>query len=296
MGIEPQRAGRARWAMLPAATLALLLSTACLAAAPALAPTLAPTPAPGTSLHLEELTWTELRDRQAAGTTTVLVPIGGTEQSGPHIALGKHNTRVRLLAGLIALQLGHTVVAPVLAYVPEGAINPPTAHMRFTGTLTIPDAVFEALLEATARSLRQHGFRDVALLGDHGGYQKSLEKVANKLNREWAGVGTGGPRCRVHALLDYYHAAQAGHAELLATRGFGPAEIGSHAGLADTALMLATDPALVRKDQLARAAKAGASEGVAGDPRRASAELGQIGVDRIVEASVAALKARIGAR
>ena len=280
----PQRAGMARRAVLPAAALALVFSTACVAAANV----------PGTSLHLEELTWTELRDRQAAGTTTVLVPIGGTEQSGPHIALGKHNTRVRLLAGLIAQQLGQTVVAPVLAYVPEGSINPPTAHMRFTGTLSIPEAVFEALLEATARSLRQHGFRDVALLGDHGGYQKSLEKVANKLNREWS--GTAGPRCRVHALQDYYHAAQTGHAELLVARGFGAAEIGSHAGLADTALMLATDPALVRKDQLVRAAKAGASEGVAGDPRRASAELGQIGVAQIVEASVAALKARIAWR
>lgn len=289
---EPQRAGRARWAVLPAAALALVLSAACLAAVPT--PTTAPAAPPGTSLHLEELTWIELRDHQAAGTTTVLLPIGGTEQSGPHIALGKHNTRVRVLAGLIAQQLGHTVVAPVLAYVPEGAISPPAAHMRFTGTLSIPDAVFEAVLEATARSLRQHGFRDVALLGDHGGYQKSLDKVATKLNREWAGAG--GPRCRVHALPDYYHAAQAGHAELLAARGFGAAEIGSHAGLADTALMLATDPSLVRKDQLVRAARAGASEGVSGDPRRATAELGQIGVDRIVEASVAALRTRIAAR
>ena len=284
------RAGKVRWAALPAAVAALVLSTACFGATP----TTATASSPGTSLQLEELTWTELRDRQTAGTTTVLVPIGGTEQSGPHMALGKHNTRVRLLAGLIAQQLGHAVVAPVLAYVPEGAISPPTAHMRFTGTLSIPDAVFEALLEATARSLRQHGFRELALLGDHGGYQKSLEKVANKLNREWA--GDAGPRCRVHALMEYYHAAIAGHAELLAARGFGAAEIGSHAGLADTALMLATDPTLVRRDQLARAAKAGATEGVAGDPRRATAELGQIGVDRIVEASVAALKTRIAAR
>ncbi len=288
----PQRAGRACWSALPAAVLALalLVGTAPLAAAPVATPT----PTPGASLFLEALTWTELRDRLATGTTTVLVPIGGTEQSGPHIALGKHNTRVRLLAGLIAQQLGNTVVAPVLAYVPEGTISPPAAHMRFTGTLSIPDTVFEALLEATARSLRQHGFRDVALLGDHGGYQKSLEKVATKLNREWAGVA--GPRCRVHALADYYHAAQAGHAALLAARGFSAAEIGSHAGLADTALMLATDPTLVRNDQLVRAAKAGASEGVAGDPRHATAELGQIGVDHIVQASVGALRNRIAGR
>ena len=44
---------------------------------------------------LEELTWTELRDAIRAGTTTVIVPVGGTEQNGPHMALGKHNVRVQ---------------------------------------------------------------------------------------------------------------------------------------------------------------------------------------------------------
>ncbi|HJV63543.1 MAG TPA: creatininase family protein, partial [Albitalea sp.] len=127
------------------------------------------------------MTWTELRDAVRAGATTALVPIGGTEQSGPAMVLGKHNVRARLLAGRIAQRLGQAVVAPVIAYVPEGAINPPTAHMRFAGTLTIPDAAFEATLEYTARSLRQHGFRDIVFLGDHGGYQKNMKRVADKL-------------------------------------------------------------------------------------------------------------------
>ncbi|MDE1951115.1 MAG: creatininase family protein, partial [Burkholderiales bacterium] len=78
------------------------------------------------SVQLEDLTWTELRDQVAAGTTTALVPVGGTEQSGPHMALGKHNVRVKALAARIAERLGRTVVAPVIAYVPEGAIDPPT--------------------------------------------------------------------------------------------------------------------------------------------------------------------------
>ena len=86
---------------------------------------------------LEELTSTELRDRIAAGTTTVLVPIGGTEQNGPHMVLGKHNVRVRWLAARIAERLGHAVVAPVIAYVPEGAIDPPTEHMRWAGTISV---------------------------------------------------------------------------------------------------------------------------------------------------------------
>ena len=251
--------------------------------------------APGVSVHFEALTSTELAARVAGGATTVLVPIGGTEQNGPHLVLGKHNVRVRALAEGIAKGLDHTLVAPVLAYVPEGAIEPPAAHMRFAGTLSIDTATFEALLEATARSLRRHGFREVVLLGDHGGYQSSLLKVAAKLNRAWAS-DPAASRCRVHALTDYYQASGAGHAQLLAARGFSAAEIGSHAGLADTSLALAIDPSLVRLDQLQRAAKSGEREGVWGDPRRATAELGQLGVDRIVAVSVAAIRERTRSR
>jgi creatinine amidohydrolase len=243
-------------------------------------------------VFLEELTWTELRDRVAAGATTVLVPIGGTEQSGPHMALGKHNVRARVLAGRIAQRLGNAVVAPVMAYVPEGAISPPAAHMRFAGTITIPDATFEAVLESVARGFRQHGFRDVVFLGDHGGYQHSEEKVAAKLNREWAAQ----PGCKVHALVDYYRVTQTTYVQALTARGIGADEIGTHAGLADTALMLAIDPSLVRQDALAQAAKAGAREGVHGDPRRASAELGQLGVDAIVDKSVQQIKQLTQAR
>ena len=241
-------------------------------------------PAPAV-VQIDELTWTELRDRVQGGATTVLVPIGGTEQSGPHMVLGKHNVRVRVLAARIAQRLGNAVVAPVLAYVPEGSISPPAAHMRFTGTISLPDAVFEAVLEATARSLRQHGFRDVVFLGDHGGYQVSEEKVASKLNREWAAQ----PTFRVHALLDYYRIAQTGYVEALKARGFSPAEIGTHAGLADTSLALAVDASLVRADMLTR--KASVAEGVHGDPRRATAELGQPGIDLIIDTSVAKIQA-----
>ena len=83
--------------------------------------------------QLEELTWTEVRAALQSGTTTIIMPAGGTEQSGPHMALGKHNVRARVLAGRIAAALGDTLVAPVLAYVPEGAISPPAGHMRFPG-------------------------------------------------------------------------------------------------------------------------------------------------------------------
>jgi creatinine amidohydrolase len=239
------------------------------------------------SPYLEDLTWTELRDRIAGGATTVLVPIGATEQSGPHMVLGKHNVRARVLAARIAQRLGNAVVAPVIAYVPEGAIDPPAAHMRFTGTISISDAAFEAVLEGAARSFRQHGFRDVVFIGDHGGYQQDEERVAARLNREWAAAPTK-PACRVHALVDYYRVTQTGYVDWLKARGYGEGEIGTHAGLADTALSLAIDPALVRQDLLAQ--PAGPRDGVHGDPRRATAELGQAGVDRIIDTSVARIR------
>lgn len=236
-------------------------------------------------VEIDALTWTELRARVAAGATTALVPIGGTEQSGPHMALGKHNVRARVLSGEIAQRLGNALVAPVLAYVPEGSITPPTQHMRFPGTISVPVAAFEAVLEGTAKSLKAAGFREVIFLGDHGGYQESERKVAQRLNKEWA----SDPCCRATALSQYYEATQKQYVQALEARGHKMPEIGSHAGLADTSLMLAVDPKLVRPEQMAKAPSR--EEGTYGDPRASSAELGQLGVREIVDISVAAIQA-----
>jgi len=241
------------------------------------------------SVHLEELTWTELRDRIAAGSATVLVPIGGTEQSGPHMVLSKHNVRARALAAEIAARLGNAVVAPVISYVPEGSITPPSGHMRYAGTISIPESTFEAVLEGAARSFRQHGFRDVVFLGDHGGYQIAEQRVANRLNREWSSDKC----CRVHALLAYYEAAEGSQGEFmnaLRQKGYSNAEIGRHAGLADTALSMAVDPSLVRHGALSTAARSGTADGVDGDPARATAALGQLGVSAVIDASVSAIR------
>jgi creatinine amidohydrolase len=258
----------------------LLLAILLLAAAQALAQV------PQT-VFLDELTWTELRDQVRAGRRTIIVPIGGTEQSGPHMALGKHNVRAKALAEKIALALGDALVAPVMAYVPEGNIDPPAAHMRFPGTLSIPDEIFQKTLEYTARSLKLHGFHDIVFLGDHGGYQKDEQAVADRLNREWASTPV-----RVHALPEYYRAATTTFAEMLRKRGYRDDEIGTHAGLADTSLALAVDPRLVRRDllQSARGPADHDNDGVTGDPRRSTAELGQAGVDTIVAQTVEAIK------
>ena len=243
----------------------------------------APAHAAGESVFLEDMTWTEVRDAIAAGRTTIIVPVGGTEQSGPHMALGKHNVRARVLAGRIAAQLGNALVAPVLGYVPEGPVDAPNGHMKFPGTITVPGDAFKAVLEGAARSLRRAGFRDVVLIGDHGGYQSELAAVASRLNREWAATPV-----RAHFITDYYRAGVDPYAKALREHGLSDAQIGLHAGAADTSLMLAVDPRLVRADRLGAAPVAG--DGTAGDPRPATAALGQLGVELIVAHSVNAIR------
>ncbi len=238
------------------------------------------------SVLLEDLTWTELRDLIGGGTTTIIIPIGGTEQSGPAMALGKHNVRVKFLAEKIAERLGNALVAPVIAYVPEGTIDPPTAHMKFPGTITISDKAFEALLESAARSFKLHGFKTIVLIGDHGSYQADESAVADRLNAEWKKTPV-----RVFAALDYYRITQGPYVDKLLAASAKRAEIGTHAGLADTSLMLAVDPSLVRKDRLATTPKFTTADGVyGGDPTRSSAAFGQLGIDLIVNGTTDAIR------
>ncbi|MGH7332662.1 MAG: creatininase family protein [Candidatus Rokuibacteriota bacterium] len=243
------------------------------------------------SVFVEDLTWTELRDVIQGGWTTIVLPTGGTEQNGPHMALGKHNVRARVLSERIARALGKTLVAPVFAYVPQGGLAPPTGHMRFAGTITLGDQAFQSVLESAARSMRRHCFRDIVLLGDSGPNQPGQRAVAVRLNRQWAGT-----QARVHAIDDYYRASTEGFRAILRARGYGDAEIGVHAGLADTSLMLAIDPRLVRVDRLPREPGAPTPDGVEGDPRRSSAELGRLGVEVIVSRTVQAIQRAIAHR
>jgi len=237
------------------------------------------------SVFIEELTTQEVSAALRSGKTTVLIPIGGTEQNGPHMAIGKHNTRARALAGKIATGLGNALVAPVLSYTPEGNIDPPTEHMGFAGTISISEDTFKSILLGTARSFKKHGFTDVVLLGDSGNYQKALAAVAAQFNREAAKSNV-----RVHYIADYYRSTQTVYIDALKAKGLSSNEIGTHAGSADTSLLMAIDSAMVRPERFAEAARGGWASGTLGDPRASSASNGQLGVDALVKITVEAVK------
>jgi len=239
---------------------------------------------------LEDLTWVEIRARLRGGATAVIVPTGGTEQNGPHMVLGKHNFIIRHTSTQIARTLGGTLVAPVIAYVPEGRIDPPSGHMRFSGTISIAEPVFEALLDATARSLRAHGFRTIFFLGDSGGNQRAQAKVAQRLSSRWRDEGI-----RVVHVGEYY--AANGQTAWLRAAGETPQAIGGHAGIRDTSELMAVHPRGIRTELLRPGAMPRLKRpGHDGDPSRASAARGRKLIRLKIQAALKQMRAVLAAQ
>jgi creatinine amidohydrolase/Fe(II)-dependent formamide hydrolase-like protein len=230
------------------------------------------------TVFLEELTWTEVRDAIDAGTTTIIVPTAGTEQNGPHVVLGKHKYRMNAGSERIARELGNALVAPVVTFVPEGDIDPPTGHMRFAGTISIPEDIFKGILEYTARSLRAHGFTDILFVGDSGGNQRGMKEVSELLSKEWEN-----DKARVHFISAWY--TSRAFEDWLREQGEPDEVIGSHAGLSDTTTLMAVAPQHVRTELLTETVSWDI-DGVSGDPSGSTIELGNIGMDFLVEAAM----------
>ena len=147
-----------------------------------------PNPLPeARTVWLEEMTWMDVRDAVAAGKTTIIVPTGGIEPNGPWLVAGKHNYVLHANCEAIARRLGNALCAPVIPYVPEGDIDPPSGHMVSPSTISARVETFEAVLTDVARSLRMHGFENIVFIGDSGGNQGPQRAVADRLTREWGG-------------------------------------------------------------------------------------------------------------
>ncbi len=216
-------------------------------------------------LALNNLTSPEVKQLIEQGYRTVVVPTGGLEYNGAHLTLGKHQSVVGYAAEKVAAKLGNTLVAPVIAYVPEGDIFPPTGHMVHSGTITVRVSTFEALLEDTARSLFQHGIERVLFMGDSGWNQQPQQVVADRLNSEWPDTSR-----LTLSLTDYYD--QNGQMDWLVAQGFTEPQVGFHAGLRDSSELLFVNAQQVRGDELR---KSGQKDNVSGSYWKANAEIGQ---------------------
>lgn len=258
--------------------LALLLAASVATAA------MAQAPAHGSSYYLEDLTWQEVAARMTTGTHSIIIPTGGTEQNGPAIAIGKHNWIVAYTSGEIAKGAGNALAAPVMAYVPEGSISPAQGHMLFPGTISVNDKVFAGVLEDTARSFKQHGFKFIFFLGDSGGNQDAQAMVAQKLTKEWASEGV------VVAQLDEYYADTQAAAWVKSIHKGGN-DPQAHAGFMDVSEVMAVHKDGVRADKILPYEEKDATKtGAAGNPVGASVENGQKLLAYKVAAGIAQIK------
>src|SRR6478736_6152533 len=238
-------------------------------------PSATPTKAPDT-VFIDEMTWEETRDAMKAGKTVFIVPTGGTEKNGYHMAIGKHNFIVAHSANLMARRLKNALVAPVLQYVPEG-----DPDRQNPGAISVPSPAYNMILDAAARSLKVHGATDILFIGDSGPNQQGMRDVAAKLNEEWKGTNT-----KVYALTDYYEGGREHYrAWMEAAFGYNDDMIGSHAGISDTSQMLYVKPTGVRKDMI-KPWGGPKDSGVSGDPMKATAEIGRMGIEFKVNAAI----------
>ncbi len=239
------------------------------------------------SVFIEDLTWPEVKAAIAGGKTTAIYYAGSTEQNGPHMALGKHNFVARYVAERIAEKLGNALVYPILPFAPTGDALKPSSHMRFPGSVTLSENTFAAVAREVALSAATAGFKDIALMGDHGGGQETLGRVAAALNTELALRGV-----RVHYIGDLYYKSSDEVRAYLRVHRLPP---GNHASIEDTSELMFVDKAgrWIRKDKLALGTEA---SGVEGDPRQASAQAGKVFLDFKVDAAVAQIRRLTGER
>ena len=281
--------------LLPALAFAAAPLFAQNSATPA-APDASPTPASAAPkpkeplVEFEMMTWPEVKEALAAGKTTALFYTGGTEQRGPQNVNGGHTLMGKATVKAIALQLGNAIAMPVLPYTPNNA------SATLPGTIGLTPEILAAILERVSEQAIATGFRNIILMGDHGGGQPNVyREVARKLDDKYAPQGA-----HVYYCDEVYIKAQADFDKWLADNGY-PAS--SHAGIPDTSEMMYLDSTnvWVRRDLVGDAlgdpvtprgaapdpnAPPRRNNGISGDARRSSAELGKRIFDMKVDYAV----------
>ncbi|MDE2795286.1 MAG: creatininase family protein [Gemmatimonadota bacterium] len=246
-------------------------------------------------LLLEEMTWPEVERSIARGFTSVVVAAGAVEQHGPHLPLLVDAARGDRLALEVARRLGGTVVAPTIR------VGCSEHHMAFAGTLSLRRSTLKAVCTDYAVSLARHGFRTVYFIPSHGG---NFEPLAAMLDELRAAVAPG---CEVRAYTDLHGFVALWKEAVAEVAPDVVGRVGGHADIAESSEMLCIRPDLVQDDLAAPGYVAGFDEtvarrifrdgfravtpnGVLGDARGMSREIGERCIARAAAGVAAALR------
>jgi len=239
-------------------------------------------------VDFEMMTWPEVKAAIDAGKTTALIYNGGTESRGPQNVNGGHTLMGHATVVAIAEKLGNAIAAPVLPF------SPNEANAALPGTIGLTGPIFAAINERVAEQMIKNGFKNIVLMGDHGGGQKELGEVAKSLDQKYSAQG-------IHVIYcdEVYSKANGDFDKWLAANNY---PLSSHAGIPDTSemLYLGGDKGWVRKDLIATAVgdpvrKQGEprdpnakriNNGITGDARPSTPELGKRLFDMKVDYAV----------
>ncbi len=195
-------------------------------------------------VELNLLTSSEIADKIKNGWTSVLMPTGGTEIRGPHAIIGVHTILSSHRAIEAAKRLGRTIVAPTLpfAVAATGGFNANSwrgfeesgTSAPNPGAIQVTAEVFKGIQQGAVESLMFMGFKDIFLMGDHGGGQQEMRQVAEEMTTKFGAKGV-----RVHYLPDFY---QKTHDDIDMYMFNHKLPIAGHGGMMETAEMMYWEP------------------------------------------------------
>jgi len=130
-------------------------------------------------MHLSEVAWPDVRDLD---TDLAVLPVGSTEQHGPHAPLGTDRLTAEAVAaaGADAYKIETGVDVPVAPAIPVGVA---AEHRGFDGTLWVSPDTFRAYVQETVASLAHHGFDRVVIVNGHGGNTDALRELTGEISR-----------------------------------------------------------------------------------------------------------------
>ncbi|MBX7199414.1 MAG: creatininase family protein [Rhodospirillaceae bacterium] len=252
-------------------------------------------------VEFEMMTWPEVKAALAAGKTTALVYTGGTEQRGPQAVNGGHTLKGREISKAIALELGNAISMPVLPYTPNNA------SADLPGTIGLTPDLLGALLERITEQTIANGFKNVVLMGDHGGGQGDLgpknvyDTVAKKLDAKYAAKGI-----HVYYCDEVYKPATFEFDRITHEKGY---PLGTHASLSDTSQMMYLEKGRnwIRRDLVPKAIGTPLDDnrkpigpdphnGIQGDASRSTEELGKMFFDMQIAYAVKQIRGFIPAK
>ena len=242
------------------------------------------------TIRMEQMTWPAIKAAIESGFTTAVVGVGSTEQHGPHLPTMTDARIGDELAYRVALKLGHALQARTID------VGLSEHHLAFAGTLSLKPETLRMILLDYVDSLVRHGFKRIVFLPSPGGNFATVQRAIEQASAAHPGVEITG-FTDLFALTGFLNEASAAY-------GVSAEASGAHAGESETSIMMALERELVATGQMAvgylgptgedefkiileKGMPALTSTGVLGDPRTATAEKGEVYMERLADFMVA---------